>query len=69
MVGFSKIRNHKTVDRLASLVFGLVAIVHGIRIGKGLPLVMGDWEVPMGLSFLAVVVLVYLAVNLWENSK
>lgn len=57
----------KTVYRIAGFIFGLAALVHFIRIVLGLSLKLGDWEVPMWLSILAVVVAGYLSIKLLKN--
>ena len=43
-----------------ALIFSLVALAHLIRIALGLTVVIGDWHVPISLSWVAFVVLVIL---------
>ena len=58
----------KTAYRIAGLIFGLGALVHLIRIVLGLSLKFGDWEVPMWLSILSVVVAGYLSIKLLKDN-
>ena len=41
---------------VSSLVFAAVAIAHAVRAARGLPLVIGTWNAPLGVSWLAVAV-------------
>jgi len=53
---------------IASVIFGVVAFVHIIRLAGGLPLRLGDWMAPMWLSWVAVVALGYLAIKFWKTA-
>jgi hypothetical protein len=41
---------------MASMIFALVALFHLVRIVMGWPVVIGDWSVPMWVSWIGFVV-------------
>ncbi len=43
----------KSYNLASGLVFAGVAIAHGVRALRGLPLVIGNWSAPVGVSWLA----------------
>ena len=53
--------NQKAFSLVAGVVFGLVALVHVLRIVLGWSIVIQDLSIPMWPSGLAVVVFGYLA--------
>ena len=57
----------KTVYKITGLILGLVALGHLIRVVMGLSLKIGNWEAPMWLSVLAVVIAVYLSIKLLKD--
>jgi hypothetical protein len=48
--------NQKTFSIVAGVIFAVVALVHLVRIYMDWPIVIGDWSVPMWLSWIALVV-------------
>lgn len=46
---------------VAGIVFGVVAAAHLLRLFSGTDLVVGDWAVPLWLSWIGVAVTTYLA--------
>jgi Fe2+ transport system protein B len=46
----------KTFILTAAIIFGIVAVLHLLRAINGLPLIIGIWEAPIWLSWLAFVV-------------
>ena len=48
--------SQKTFTIIASVIFGLVALLHVLRIFFGWPAVIGSWTVPMWLSWIGLVV-------------
>ena len=59
--------SQKTFTIIASAIFGVVALVHVLRIFFGWPAVIGGWAVPMWLSWIGFVVaggLSYSGINL-----
>ncbi|MCC7500539.1 hypothetical protein IT396_01910 [Candidatus Nomurabacteria bacterium] len=56
----------RTYYRLVSLIFTLLAVAHGARIWYGWPSVMGEYVIPMEVSWVAVGISGYLAVRGWQ---
>jgi len=59
--------DQKTFTLLAGVIFVIVALLHLLRIYMGWPVVIGDWTVPMSVSWIALVVaggLSYFALSL-----
>ena len=48
--------DQKTFTLLAGVIFAIVAFIHLLRIYMGWPVVIGDWTVPMWVSWVALVV-------------
>jgi hypothetical protein len=48
--------NQKTFSIVAGVIFAVVALVHLVRIYMDWPIVIGDWSVPMWVSWIALVV-------------
>jgi Mn2+/Fe2+ NRAMP family transporter len=48
--------NQKTFSIVAGVIFAVVALVHLVRIYMDGPIVIGDWSVPMWVSWIALVV-------------
>ncbi len=55
--------------RVASLIFALVAILHVVRIVRHTAVTFGRHVVPMGLSWVAIVVGVILCIWMWRLSS
>lgn len=55
--------NKNTYLSLTGVVFALIALLHLARIIYGWEAMIGGWAVPMGLSWLALVVAGYLSWN------
>lgn len=53
---------------VAATIFGIVAIVHAIRLAANLPLTLGSWRAPLWMSWIAVIVAGYLAVLFWKSA-
>lgn len=47
--------DQKTFTLLAGVIFAIVALLHLLRIYMGWPIVIGDWTVPMWVSWIALV--------------
>ncbi len=59
--------SQKIFTIIASVIFGVVALSHVLRIFFGWPAVIGGWTVPMWLSWIGLVVtggLSYSGINL-----
>lgn len=48
--------DQKTFNQIAGLIFAVVALLHLLRAYMGWQIVIGDWTVPMWLSWIAFVV-------------
>ncbi len=59
----------KTVLRLNAVLFGLVAVLHVLRIALGWDIYIGDWNAPMWASVLAVVIAGLIAYLNWKHAK
>ena len=55
--------------RVASLVFALVAIFHILRLVRHTAVTIGTHVVPMGLSWVAIVVGLILCIWMWRLSS
>ena len=59
--------SQRTFTIIASVIFGVIALLHVLRIFLGWPAVIGGWTVPMWLSWIGLVVaggLSYFGINL-----
>ena len=48
--------DRKTYFLMAGIIFTLVALFHLVRIYMGWPVAIGDWSVPMWVSWIGLVV-------------
>ena len=55
--------------RIASLVFALVAVLHILRLVRHTAVTIGTHVVPMGLSWVAIVVALILCIWTWRLSS
>ncbi len=53
--------DHKNYIVVTSVIFLIIFILHGVRIFFGWDAVLGGWEVPMWLSWIAVFATGFLA--------
>lgn len=60
---------HNSIHMIAATVFGLVTIVHALRLSYGWPFVIGNWTAPMWFSWLGVFIAGSLSVWLWQSMK
>jgi hypothetical protein len=59
----------KTYYRLVSLIFTLLAIGHAARLWYGWPAIMGGYEIPMEVSWVALGIAGYLAIRGWQFAQ
>ncbi len=59
----------KTGLRVASILFAIFAIGHLIRLINHIPVQVGNHQIPMGLSWVALIVAAILCVWLWRLSS
>ena len=55
--------------KLASVVFGIVAFLHLLRSVFSWPMVLGNFNVPLYVSYIVVIVAGYLSWHMWNASK
>jgi hypothetical protein len=55
--------------RIASLIFAIIAILHIVRLVRHTAVTFGSHVVPMGLSWVAIVVGLILCVWMWRLSS
>jgi len=56
----------KTGLRVASVLFGLFAIGHLIRLINQIPVQVGSHQIPMGVSWVALIIAAILSIWLWR---
>jgi len=56
----------KTGLRVASVLFGLFAIGHLIRLINQIPVQVGSHQIPMGVSWVALIIAAILCIWLWR---
>lgn len=61
--------DRKTVAKVSGAIFGIIAVLHLIRIILGWQLIFTGWEVPVWLSILPVVFMGWLAWVNWKAGK
>lgn len=59
----------KTFNLVVGVIFLLIALLHVLRLLWGWEAAIGGWEVPMGLSWVALVVSGYLAYTAFRLGK
>jgi len=55
--------------RVASVIFGIFAIGHVLRLINHAPVTVGTHTIPMGVSWIALIVAAILCVWMWRLSK
>ena len=61
-----KIKDYSSVT---AVIFTLIAILHALRLYSGWAAEIGGWAVPLWVSWVAVIVAIYLAWQGWSFSK
>jgi hypothetical protein len=59
----------KTGLRVASVLFGLFAIGHLLRLIKQIPVQVGSHQISMGVSWVALIVAAILCIWMWRLSS
>jgi hypothetical protein len=54
--------------RIAGTIFGIVAIMHFLRIVTGIPVVIGDFLFPVWINWMGMIVTLILCIGLWRIS-
>jgi hypothetical protein len=55
--------------RVASILFAIFAIGHLLRLIKQIPVQVGNYQIPMGLSWVALIIAAILCIWLWRLSS
>ena len=55
--------------RVASVIFAIVALAHLLRVLNHARIVIGTYEVPMGLSWLGLIIAGVLCIWMWRASS
>ena len=61
--------SQKTFIRLAGVIFAVIALLHGLRLLLGWHAVIGTWQVPVWVSWLALAVSGVLAAAAFRFGK
>lgn len=61
--------SQRTGLRVASVIFGLVALAHVVRLFKNAPITFGSHTVSMSLSWVALIVAGILCIWMWRLSS
>ena len=51
--------------RIAGFIFGVVSILHLVRIVTGIPIIIGTWVLPLWINYMGLVVTGFLCGWLW----
>ncbi len=74
---YDSISTHKTIImnsknvwlRIAGTIFGVVAILHLLRIITSVPVLIGGWSLPVCVNWMGLVATVFLCIWLWRISN
>jgi hypothetical protein len=61
--------SQKTGLRVASIIFGVFAIGHLLRLIKQAQVIVGSHTIPMGVSWIALIVAAILCIWMWRLSN
>jgi len=59
----------KPFTKFASVLFGIVSLIHVFRLFYPFRISIGGNEIPIGGSFVVIVIALVLSVGLWKESK
>ena len=59
----------KTYSLTVAVIFGIIAVLHALRILLGWDAAIGGWAVPMWLSWLALIIAGYLSYMGYKLSR
>ena len=59
----------KTFSTIAVILFGLIAVVHVVRLIVGFQVIIGSHTVPIWASMVGAVVFAFLSYALWKEAK
>ena len=56
-------------SRIAAIIFGIIGLLHLLRLITKFPVVLGNYELPLWLSGAGLVVAIVLCIGLWKESN
>ena len=59
----------KQVAKISAIVFVVIAILHLIRVVLGWPAIIADFQLPVSVSLIAIVVAGYIAYENWKVAR
>jgi hypothetical protein len=58
----------KPFPTIASVIFGVIAVVHLLRLVPGVSIIVGGFVLPLWLSFFGFLIPIMLSIQLWRES-
>lgn len=55
--------------KIASVIFGIIALLHLLRLIYTIEIVVGNYQLPIWISAVGLVVTIILSIGLWKESK
>lgn len=55
--------------KIASVIFGIIALLHLLRLIYTIEIVVGNYQLPIWISTVGLVVTIILSIGLWKESK
>ena len=59
----------KPFTQIAAIIFGIIGLLHLLRLIINFPVVLGNYELPIWLSGVGLVVAMVLCIGLWKESN
>lgn len=56
-------------SKIASVIFGIIALLHLARVITSFPVALGNYELPVWVSVAGVVIAIVLCLGLWKESN
>lgn len=68
-IRYKIVMKHKTIHSIAAAIFIIIALVHLLRIILNIPAQFGNWQAPMWISWIAIIISTLLSILLLKSSK
>ena len=59
----------KPFSRIAAIIFGIIGFLHLLRLITNFPVLLGNYEVPVWLSGVGLVIALVFCIGLWKESN
>ncbi|MEI7522901.1 MAG: hypothetical protein WCJ95_01155 [Mariniphaga sp.] len=59
----------KPFTRIASVIFGIIALLHLLRFIYSIGILIGDFRLPLWISFGGFIVTMVLSIGLWKEAN